>query len=73
MWSLWRNKARKEANNSAKKAEEALNDAHRNLREVKKRGEEVTQVSNALKHLRQRNHFAEALEAIIVQREGPRT
>ena len=65
MWSLWRAKP------TSKEADLALKDAHRNLREVKKRGEEVTNVSNALKDLYARNHFAERLEAIIIQHKGP--
>lgn len=64
MWSLWRSKPNEEA-------DRALKDANRNLRAVKRRSEEVTQVSNALKDLYERNHFAETLEAIIIRHKGP--
>ena len=65
MWSLWRAKP------TSEEADRALKDANRSLREVKKRGAEVTNVSNALKDLYARNHFAERLESIIIQHKGP--
>lgn len=50
---------------SAEEAKYALADAKRNLRKVQARGSEVTRVANALREIRERNHFAEQLEAII--------
>lgn len=52
-------------------SQKALEDAEHNLSEVKKRSREVSQISNALKDIRERNHFAEQLEAIIVRPRGP--
>lgn len=66
MWSLWRRGKRKEEDRAGK----ALQDATRNLHEVKKRSHEVTKVSNALRAERERNGFAEALEAIITSNKG---
>lgn len=73
MWSLWpRNRRRKEeAREATKLADRALKDSRRTLRVVENRGEEVTRISNGLKDLRERNGFAEVLEAIIVSRGGP--
>lgn len=51
-------------------SEAALRDAQKNLRKVEKRGSEVTSVANALRELRERNHFAEQMEEIIVRRRG---
>ena len=67
MWSLWPNKKK----GGRGPADEALDDANRNLREIEKRGQEVTQVANALRDFRERNHFAEGLEAMIRQQRGP--
>lgn len=58
-------------NRSGVESEAALEDAQRNLREVQQRGREVTSVANALKEIRNKNHFAEALEAIMVRHGGP--
>jgi hypothetical protein len=71
MWSLWSSRKRKEeAKQETAKAAEALNSAKRTLRAVEKRGEEVTRISQALRDLRERNGFAEVLEAIITSRGG---
>ena len=67
MWSLWRNKGKE----GEARADEALRSARRDLREIKGRSEEVTQVAAALRDFRERNHFAEGLEAIIRQQKGP--
>lgn len=67
MWSLWRNKSRE----GEARADKALRDATRNLHDIKERSAEVTQVANALRDFRERNHFAEGLEAIIFQQRGP--
>lgn len=55
---------------SNEESEEALADAQRNLSEVQKRGTEVSNVSNALKDFREKNHIAEQLEDIIMRRKG---
>ena len=51
-------------------ATEALEHAEKNLEEVKGRSGEVRKVSNALRDFRERNHFAEQLEAIILRPKG---
>lgn len=51
-------------------ATEALQDAEKNLQEVKDRSGEVRRISNALRDFRERNHFAEQLEAIILRPKG---
>lgn len=53
-----------------KESKEALADANKSLREVQKRSDEVSYVANALKEIRERNHFAEQLEEIMVRRRG---
>lgn len=53
---------------SSVESEEALEDAKKNLCEVQKRGTEVSNVANALKDIRERNHFAEQMEALITRR-----
>lgn len=55
---------------SAEKAQKALEDAKKNLREVQQRGTEVSAISNALREIRERNHFAEQMEEIFVRFEG---
>lgn len=50
---------------SSDEAKNALEDAKHNLRKVQARSSEVSRVANALKEIRERNHFAEHLEAII--------
>lgn len=67
MWSLWRNKSRE----GEARADKALRDATRDRRDIEARAPEVTQVANALRDFRERNHFAEGLEAIIFQQKGP--
>ena len=53
------------------KSLEALANAEDSLQKVKKRGREVTRVANALRDVRERNHFAEQLEKMIVRPRGP--
>lgn len=69
MWALWRKKGKE--GNGESKADLALADANRNLLEAKKRGVEVTKVTNALRNERERNGFAEALEEMILGNRGP--
>lgn len=52
-------------------SEKALEDAKKNLRKVRSRSSEVSRVANALKDIRERNHFAEQMEVIIVYHKGP--
>jgi hypothetical protein len=49
---------------------QALKDAQRNLVKVQRRGNEVTKIAKALKDIRERNHFAEQLEEIVIRRKG---
>lgn len=67
MWSLWRNKSRE----GEARADAALRDATRDRKDIEARALEVTKVVNALRDFRERNHFAEGLEAIIFQQKGP--
>lgn len=69
MWSLWGKRKRKEADGESK-ADLALADANKNLLEARRRGLEVTKITNALRNERERNGFAEALEAIILSNRG---
>lgn len=62
---------RRQGGKSGEEATEALKDAQENLREVQKRSEEVSQVARALKTLRERNHFAEQLEAVLMHSRNP--
>lgn len=67
MWLLNRRKTKTDQEATA-----ALNDAEKNLRRIKRRSDEVTEVSESLKEIRQNNHFAEAMEEIILRnREIP--
>lgn len=61
---------RKRENKSGEAAKEALADAQENLRAIRKRGEEVTAVSEALKHIRETNHFVEHMEEILFGKGG---
>lgn len=63
MWFPWRSKTNGESEKALKEAEAAKRKANR-------RGGEVTEIAEALKEFRERNHFAEQLEQIIVQRRG---
>lgn len=58
---------RKQATEDAQKA---LDQAREKLKEVRERGQEVSAISNALREMRERNHFAEQMEEIIVRFGG---
>ena len=60
---------RKEDHQSAQEAYAALIDAKKSLRRTKSRAREVTEVSTALRLLRERNHFIEKL-GIIMEGSG---
>lgn len=51
-------------------AQRALEDACEKLHEVRQRGKEVSAISNALREIGERNHFAEQMEEIIVRFGG---
>ena len=51
-------------------AEAALKDAKKQVRKAERRTEEVSDVVDALRELRERNHFADAIEKVIVKRRG---
>lgn len=53
---------------SAEESKAALVDARKNLREVKKRGREVSEYAEAFRELREKNHFADQLEELIIRR-----
>lgn len=63
MWFLKRNTEQTE------RSIEAVTESVKNLRQTELRTAEVTEVSKALRTLRERNHFAEQLESIM---GGPR-
>lgn len=46
-------------------AEQAVADAHDNLKRIERRTPEVEEVVRKLKLIRERNHFAEQLELIM--------
>lgn len=47
-------------------AKKALDEARRNVKRVKQRSEEVSEVAGALKNIRERNHFADQLLELMV-------
>lgn len=66
MWFL-----RRRESESGEEAKRALEDAENTLREVKDRAEEVSMIATDLKNIRERNHFAEQLEDLLLRRRGP--
>jgi hypothetical protein len=61
VWFLRRRKDDK----SGDEAKEALENAQQQLIEVQERGEEVTNLAQAFKELRERNHFSEKFEELL--------
>jgi hypothetical protein len=57
-------------NKSDEESREALAMARAHLRQVEQRADKVTSLSREIKEFRERNHFADALEAIIVRPGG---
>ena len=55
----------KNRDETPKESEKALCQATQNLHRTKARAPEVTEISKALKGLRERNHFAEQLRVIM--------
>jgi uncharacterized protein YhaN len=66
MWPRRKGKDKQES-------EDALNEAKNNLKEIKKRTAQVEEVVEALRELREGNHFAEQLEELIVRRRRSTT
>lgn len=60
---MWFN--RREQKKKIVESQQAILDATSELRQVKARDPEVHAVSGALKHIRERNHFAEQLRIIM--------
>jgi len=54
-------------------AQQAIESATRNLARIESRSEEVTKLSEAVKDIRKKNHFSEALGAAIIRQEGSET
>lgn len=63
MWSFIRRLRRSDSTDDD--ATKALLDAEKNLEQVQKRSREVSDVAGALREIRKKNHFAEALEEIL--------
>jgi hypothetical protein len=55
---------------ATEEAQKALDEAKKNLKQVQERGSEVSRISNALREMRERNHFSEQMEEIIVRFGG---
>lgn len=56
---------RKKVTRNMKESTQAILDATGKLRRTQERGPEVSRVSNVLKDIRERNHFAEQLQSIL--------
>jgi len=63
MWFL-----RRKRDDGDEKASLALKDAEKNLERIERRDKEVSDVVHSLRQVRQQNHFAEAMEEIIMQK-----
>lgn len=61
---------RRENNDDALEAEEALKDAVQNLQAIKGRGREVRWISNALRDFREKNYIGEQVEDFILRGKG---
>jgi hypothetical protein len=66
---MWPFRRKSEEDNAAR-SEAALEDAERNLEEVKKRNPAVKEVSSALREFRNKNHISQQIEEIILVRRG---
>lgn len=71
MWFRRSDEERSVKNDKALEATKALNSAQEHLEKVKERGEEVSKIVDAVKEIRERNHFAEAMEAILARPRRP--
>lgn len=61
---------RRRRNESTEEAVKALEDAETHLTRIRTRGCEVSKVASALRDIRERNHFAEQMEEIILRNKG---
>ena len=68
MWLLHRRK-----NEKREDPDKAIRDAQRHLSRIEDRDDQVDTVVNSLKKIRKDNHFAEAMEDIILQRREETT
>lgn len=59
---------RKKVTRNMKESQQAILDATGKLRSTRERGPEVSRVSNVLRDIRERNHFAEQLQTIMERR-----
>jgi hypothetical protein len=66
MWFL-----RRRASRSGDEAKKALEEAEKALRTVQERGDLVTEIAQDAIRIRERNHFAEQLEELVLQRRRP--
>jgi hypothetical protein len=64
MWGF----LRRRRSESSDEATAAVKDAQKHLNRVRKRDQEVSDLSDSLREVRQRNHFAEQMEEIIIRR-----
>lgn len=62
MWS----KRRQADERSSREAERALKDATQSVRRAKARQRDVTNIAEALRMMRERNHFIEQLEVMMM-------
>lgn len=61
---------RRRKNETHNEADLAIKEAFESLAEIKEMGNEVTETADKTREIRHRNHFAEKLEEIILQRRG---
>jgi len=59
---------RKRKTNGA--SERAVNEAAQHVRDVKARGPEVTELVSDLREIRRKNHFAEQLYIMMLNKDG---
>jgi hypothetical protein len=61
---------RRRDNDNGEESQKAVEDAEVHLNRIKSRSQEITRVAEALRELRQQNHFAEELEQIVLRGRG---
>lgn len=66
MWLLHRR-----GHESGGEAKQALAEAEEALREIQERGEAVSTIATDARNIRERNHFAEQIEELIIRRRKP--
>lgn len=65
MWLPWRRNRHDDG-----ESEKAIKEADAHVRHAHRRGEEVTELAEALREFRHHNHFAEKLEQMIIRGRG---